>query len=460
MSYKYFLYAAIGFSMLFSCGNPADEHTSEAKAVGETVENIPLKHPEWAKNATIYEVNVRQHTPEGTLNAFAADIPRLKEMGVEILWLMPIYPIGKENRKGSLGSYYSVKDYTAVNPEFGTLEDLKALVRKAHDLDMKVILDWVANHTAWDHEWVEQYPEWFTKDSLGNIQPPVPDWSDVVDLNYENDSMRTAMIDELKYWVSEADVDGYRCDVAMMVPTDFWNDARAALDSIKPVFMLAEAEEPEHHEKAFDMSYTWEFHHIINSMAKGEMTTEDIDDYMASRDSSFSRNAYRMMFTTNHDENSWNGTIFERLGDAHMLYAVLSFTIDGMPLLYSGQEAALDQRLAFFEKDTIDWKDYPLQDFYTSLLKLNQENPALWNGLDGGKFKKLTTNDPELYCYSRSKGQREVIVMLNFSDERKQVKFPESFSGELESIFNEQLLTVFTKEDIYLDPKGYQVFAR
>lgn len=453
----FFLIPAVTF---MSCGNQANDHTSVAEPVGETVDVIPLKHPDWAKNATIYEVNIRQHTPEGTINAFSKDLERIKEMGVDILWLMPIFPIGEENRKGGLGSYYSVQNYTAVNPEFGSLKDLKNLVDKAHGMGMKVILDWVANHSAWDNPWVEAHPEWYTRDSLGQMMPPVDDWSDVADLNYDEPGMRKAMIDAMKYWVEEADVDGYRCDVAMMVPTDFWNDTRAALDSIKPVFMLAEAEQPDHLEKAFDMCYGWEFHHIINSIAKGEMGLNDIDAYMAKKDSVFPPNGYHMMFTTNHDENSWNGTVFERFGDDHKLYAVLTFTIDGMPLIYSGQEAGLDHRLAFFDKDTIDWTGYEYQDFYTRLLKLNQENPALWNGLEGGKYKRLTTEDPDLFIFSRSNGNHEVITMLNFSNERKQAIFAEGFSGELESIFNEQLLTVFTKEDIYLEPKGFQVFVR
>ncbi len=460
MKYAHFFAAAlVGFAMT-SCGNQADNATSEANQVGDTVEIIPLAHPDWSDNASIYEVNIRQHTPEGTINAFAADLPRLKELGVEILWLMPIYPIGKENRKGSLGSYYSVKDYTAVNPEFGTLKDLKNLVNQAHEMGMKVILDWVANHTSWDHAWITAHPEWYTRDSLGNMQPPVPDWSDVADLNYESPEMRREMIESFKYWVQNADVDGYRCDVAMMVPTDFWNEVKLSLDSLKPVFMLAEAEQADHHEKAFDMSYAWDFHHIMNSMAKGEMKTDKIDAYMARRDSVFPANAYRMMFTTNHDENSWNGTVFERFGEDHDLYAVLAFTIDGMPLIYSGQESGLDKRLEFFDKDTIDWKDYPLQDFYSRLIHLKTENPALWNGLAGGKFKRLTTEDPELYIFSRTKDKHEVVVMLNFSKERKQAKFSEAVSGELESIFNDRLLTVFTKDDIYLDPKGFQVFAK
>ncbi len=190
-----------------------------------------------------------------------------------------------------MGSYYAVKDYKAVNPEFGTMEDFKELVSKAHEMGFKVILDWVANHSAWDNQWIYDNPEWYTVDSLGNMIAPF-DWSDVADLNFENKELWTAMIDALKFWVIEADIDGYRCDVASMVPTEFWDQARKELDEIKPVFMLAEADKPDHHTNAFDMSYAWELHHILNSIAKGEMDANNIDRYFAKIDTTYPANAY------------------------------------------------------------------------------------------------------------------------------------------------------------------------
>ena len=210
-------------------------------------------HPEWSKNANIYEVNIRQYSPEGTFNAFTDDLPRLQAMGVDIIWLMPIHPIGELNRKGTLGSYYAVQDFNAVNPEFGTEEDLRALVNKAHELGMKVILDWVANHSAWDNVWTIN-KEWYTLDEEGNFVPPIEDWSDVIDFNYDNPELREAMLSALEYWVREFDIDGYRCDVAGMVPTDFWVHAHTELDKIKDVFMLAEDGEPELLLEAFDMN--------------------------------------------------------------------------------------------------------------------------------------------------------------------------------------------------------------
>ena len=314
--------------LIVSCNVKTEQKSPESK----------VNSPEWSKNAVIYEVNVRQYTPEGTFNAFAAHLPRLKELGVDILWFMPITPIGELNRKGSLGSYYSVKDYRDVNPEFGTMEDFKNLVAQAHEQGMYVILDWVANHTAWDNYLVEQHPEWYAKNDNGEMISPF-DWSDVVQLDYNQPGLRDYMADALKFWVTEANVDGFRCDVAEMVPTDFWNRARAELDQIKPVFMLAEAEVPEHHEYAFDMSYGWEFHHIMNNIAKGTMNADNIQEYLTKEAGRFPANAYRMQFITNHDENSWNGTVFERLGDAVETMAVLSYTIPGMPLIYSGQES-------------------------------------------------------------------------------------------------------------------------
>ncbi|MEX0721891.1 MAG: alpha-amylase family glycosyl hydrolase [Balneolaceae bacterium] len=378
-----------------------------------------VEHPEWSKNANIYEVNIRQYSPEGTFNAFKEDLPRLKEMGVEILWLMPIHPIGEDNRKGTLGSYYSVLDYKAVNPNFGTEEDFQALVDEAHDLDMKIIIDWVANHTAWDHSWT-QNPAWFQLNPDGDFTPPTgTDWTDVIQLDFENTDMREAMTDAMEYWVREFDIDGYRCDVAGMVPLDFWKETHERLDQIKPVFMLAEDEGPEMHE-AFDMTYAWSYAHLIREIAAGNEDFDALTNLMEEEKEKFNESAYRMYFTTNHDENSWNGTDPGMYGDNFQNFAVLSATIDGMPLIYNGQESDLDKQLEFFEKDEIEWKEYKYQDFYKTLLTLNSENEALWNGEFGGDLE-LFEMPEEMYGYKRSKGNHEVFVFLNFSDEMKAV---------------------------------------
>ncbi|HET6527659.1 MAG TPA: alpha-amylase family glycosyl hydrolase [Balneolaceae bacterium] len=381
-------------------------------------------HPKWSKNANIYEVNIRQYTEEGTFKAFQEHLPRLQEMGVKILWIMPIYPIGEKNRKGTLGSYYSIKDYKAVNSNFGTMEGFKALVDEAHERGMKVILDWVANHTAWDHHWTKEHPGWYTKDENGNFKPPVADWSDVIELDYSNQAMRDAMIEAMKFWVTEAGVDGYRCDVAAAVPTEFWVRATKELNKIKPVFMLAEANQPELHDQAFDMSYAWDFHFLINEIATGKKPLTALDKQMKAEQKKFEANDYRMMFTSNHDENSWKGTVYERMGENVKVGAVLAATIQGMPLIYSGQEAGLEKRLDFFEKDVINWDELPLEDFYTTLLHLKTENEALWNGKYGGDFVKVETNKPEnVYAYKRVKGDDEVFVILNFGDEQQEISF-------------------------------------
>jgi glycosidase len=395
----------------------------------KVVNNEPVtlsKNPEWAKDAVIYEVNTRQFTEEGTFAAFASHLPRLKELGVDILWFMPIHPIGEENRKGSLGSYYSIKDYTAVNPEFGSMADFKALVELAHEMGFKVILDWVANHTAFDHEWVTTHPQWYNRDENGEIVSPY-DWTDVADLNYnDNPELWDAMIGEMKFWVSEANIDGFRCDVAGMVPVEFWDRARKELDEIKPVFMLAEDEGvPELTKYAFGANYGWEVHHIFNKMAKGENTIDDLWAYLKKNDSIFEPDVFRMTFTSNHDENSWNGTVFERLGDGAKAFAVLTYTIPGFPLIYNGQEAGLDKRLEFFEKDQIDWESPNAEEFsalYTKLNKAKSENPALWNAGHGGKIEKIDINVPDkVLAFSREKDDNKVSVYINMTAEPQNV---------------------------------------
>lgn len=451
-------------ALLAACGEaPSKQATTEIQQIGETYEAGVLQHPKWSKDATIYEVNVRQHTPEGTLKAFEQDIQRIADMGIEILWLMPIHPIGELNRKGRLGSYYAAQDYKAVNPEFGSLDDLKSVVRTAHSNGMRVILDWVANHTAFDHVWSDAHKDYYLLDSLGNLQmPPGTDWSDVAQLNYENAELRAAMIDAMAYWLREADVDGFRCDVADFVPIDFWEAARDSLVQVKKdLFMLAEAENPKHHHKAFDMSYSWELMHILNGVAGGEKNLSDIDAYMAKEDTNFVGSAYRMTFTTNHDENSWNGTVFERYGEGHLAFATLAFTIHGMPLVYSGQEAGNSKVLRFFDKDTIEWGDIPYQDFYSTLLHANREHEALWNGHYGGDFIKLqTADDARIYAFMRKKDTSEVITVVNLSDKPALIEFRSALSGNYESIFNQQVLSVFTNGEINLEPWGYQVFIR
>ena len=415
-------------------------------------------HPSWSIDKTIYEANIRQFSEEGTFNAFKERLPELKELGVGIIWLMPVHPIGEVNRKGTLGSYYSVKDYLGINPEFGTMDDFKALVQAIHDQGMYVILDWVANHTAWDNPLVEQHPDWFTRDSLGNLVPPVPDWSDVVDLNYDNRELWRYMTDALKFWIEECDIDGYRCDVAEMVPIEFWEQAVAELNQIKPVFMLAEGEAAFLHQRAFNMSYSWRLFHAMNRIARGKAKAPLIDSLLMQEQRDYPPNALRMRFTSNHDENSWNGTVFERLGEAAKTMAVLTATIPGKPLLYSGQEAGLNKRLDFFEKDPIGWQESTFRLFYSKLFNLYQNNTALHKG----SMEKISTAaDDDVYFFLREFGGDKVLVVLNLSPQRRQVTVN---SGHLQENYRElfsNISVLYDKEHIFdLEPWAYRVYVK
>jgi glycosidase len=421
-----------------------------------------VKHPEWSYNASIYEVNLRQYSAGGTFTEFEAHLPRLKNLGVDILWFMPIHPIGVKNRKGTLGSYYSVKDYLAVNPEHGTLEEFKALVKKIHELEMYVIIDWVANHTAWDNPLTIEHPEWYTKNANGNFVPPVPDWSDVIDLNYDQPGLRAYMIGAMKFWVQETDIDGFRCDVAGMVPTDFWVAARAELEKIKPVFMLAEWEDPEHHQQAFDMSYSWEIYRTMNRIAAGQKNVSDLVALFEKDARDYPRDAFRMRFTDNHDENSWNGTVFERLGDGVATFAVLAATIPGMPLIYSGQEAGLNKRLQFFEKDPIEWREHEFAAMYSILFHLKKQHPALWNGERGGELVRVSTSNDQVVCaFIREKAADKIFVVLNLSDEERNVTFTDAaFAGEYTEVFSNEKVSFTPESSLNLKPWKYKVFVK
>jgi len=448
----------VAFVMLWSCNTTTK---NQPVKVEEGIESTAV-YPDWSVDATIYEVNIRQYTPEGTFAAFEEHLPRLQQLGVKILWLMPIHPISKVNRKGTLGSYYAVADYKGVNPEFGTIDDFKALVEKAHRMGFKVILDWVANHTGWDNPWIYEHPEWFTKDSLGNIIPPNADWSDIADLNFEVPEMRTAMIDALKFWIVETDIDGYRCDVAWGVPADFWNDARAALDELKPIWMLAEDED--HKDfliEAFNCNYSWSLHHKLNEIAQGKENIQAIKNYFAAADTTYLRGSYMMQFTSNHDENSWQGTEYERMGDAAKTMAVLTFTIPGMPLIYSGQEAGLDKRLAFFEKDAIDWNNLEMQEFYEKLVDLKQNNRALWNGSAGASvhFLKMA-NDNNLMAFSRELEMNKVVAVFNLSAEKlTNAVTCKMMDGTYTNAFTGEKFEYTQNQKISLNPWEYLIFV-
>jgi len=422
----------------------------------------PIKTvPEWSKNLTIYEVNLRQYSTSGSFKDFEKHLPRLKELGVGILWFMPIQPIGEVNRKGSLGSYYSIKDYFSVNPEHGTIEEFKQLVKKIHEHGMYVILDWVANHTSWDNVLITQHPDFYSKDSTGKIISPVPDWTDVADLNYDNQGLRRYMINAMKFWIKETDIDGFRCDVAGMVPTDFWEEARLALDSVKKVFMLAEWEDPKLHEKAFDMTYTWEFHHLIANIAKGNKNAWSLVELFKKEKINYPYDAYRMYFTSNHDENSWNGTAYEKFGQGVKAFAVLTFVVPGMPLIYSGQEAGLNKRLKFFDKDTIEWKNDEFFSIYKKLTALKKQNKALWNGAYGGEMKILKSMvDTNVIAITRTNNSYQILAIFNFSDKSIKATINELPVGTFKNVFTHEIVKTTKNTTFNLKPWEYLVLEK
>ena len=403
--------------------------------------------PELADNAVIYEVNIRQYSPEGTFNAFTTDIPKLKEMGVKILWLMPIHEIGLKNRKAKgdtsieqitdpkerekyLGSYYSVKDYRSINAKFGTKADFAKLVQTAHENGIYVILDWVANHTAWDHPWVTAHSDYYTRDKAGKMIAPF-DWTDVVELDFNNKAMRKAMVADMKYW----------------------------LNKVKPIFFLAEAEKPELLKNAFDMQYGWEAHHLFNQIAKGEKTVAAFDAYMTKLDTVLQKDDINMYFTSNHDENSWNGTEYERMGDAVETFAALSYNMPGMPLIYNGQEYDLKKRLRFFEKDTIPHTAGKMAAIYEKLGALKTNNVALHGGKVKASYVRLaTSNDTNILAFVREKDGKKVIYVANMS------KKPNTFTFPVEGSFADYMTgekVVLTKNQSHsFKPWEYKIFVQ
>ena len=395
--------------------------------------------PSWAKNATIYEMNIRQFTPEGTFAAILPHLQRLADMGVDIIWLMPVHPISETKRKGSLGSYYAVNDFRDVNPEYGTVRDLQVLIGQAHNLGMKVIIDWVPHHTGWDHPWITEHPEWFSKDEEGNIIDPINEetgepwgWTDVAELDLSNPEMRKEIISDMIFWIEGSGIDGFRVDHAHGLPDDYWDEVSVALSRLnQPIFMLAEGEEPRLRNKEnFVATYAWKFHHAMNDIAKGEKSVNVLDTILAEDRAEYT-SGYHMYFTSNHDENSWAGTVMERMGDGHQTFAV-------------------------FEKDPIDWNDYEYADFYMTLSKLKKRNPALWNGAYGGLSERINTSD-SVYAFMRKKDEAEIYVILNLTDQEQTTELSVDAKGR--NVFGGPVRSVKANEEITLAPWEYIVLS-
>ncbi|MCM8556220.1 alpha-amylase family glycosyl hydrolase [Sphingomicrobium sediminis] len=381
-------------------------------------------HVDWSRDAVVYQLNTRQFTDEGTIAAAAEHLPRLASLGVDIVWLMPIHPIGEKNRKGSLGSPYAITDYMAVREELGTLDDLTRFVDSAHGLGLKLIIDWVANHTAWDHPWASAHPDWYKKDWKGDfVSTPFWDWTDIIDLDYSAPGLRATMKEAMLYWVREADIDGYRCDVAHYVPRDFWEDVREALEAVKPVWMLAEGNARDLHEEAFDATYAWEWQKPLRRIGAGKADATALYEYYSENASMWPADAQRMLFTTNHDQNTWDGLAQELLGPAYRNALVLMFASEGIPLVYNGQEAGLDKQLAFFERDPIAWCEHEDGDFIRNWLVFRKAHPALHNRPWGGRMVHVKNSDEaKVFSFARLAEEDGVLVAQNYSGEDAEIE--------------------------------------
>ncbi|SFM98434.1 Glycosidase [Algoriella xinjiangensis] len=442
---------------LASCTTKKEE-TTEDKEITKEAAFLPFT-ADMAETSVVYEVNVRQFSPEGTFAAVTKEIPNIKKLGVKILWLMPIYPIGVENRKEGLGSYYSIKDYRGINPEFGTADDFKKLVDEAHKNGIYVIMDWVANHTAWDHPWVKQHPDWYEKDKNGKMHSPY-DWTDVVALNFDNKEMRQAMIADMKYWLDDFKVDGFRCDMAHEVPTNFWEEAKPQLANGREIFMLGETENADLLVNAFDAAYGWELHHIMNDIAKGKKNVSAIDTYMDSIPKKWQADDYKLLFTSNHDENSWAGTEYERMGDAVETFAVLTYTLPGIPLIYNGQEEDFNRRLKFFVKDSIDRNpNSKMRGVYEKLGELKVTNEAFNGAKKAASYERLKTSDDKaILAFKRKKNTTEAYFIANLTKAEKEVTVP--INGVYKNFMNNENVTFDAATKLKLKPWEYLILVQ
>lgn len=461
---------------MMSCKNNSEDIAST------TIEKFS---PAVEENSVIYEVNIRQYSPEGTFNAFTKDIPQLKELGVKIIWVMPIFPISQTKRKATggddskfasempaaeqhkyLGSYYAVSDFTKVNPEFGTIEDFRNLVKTAHENGIYVILDWVPNHTGWDHVWIKNHPEYYTKNTKGEIIDPInPEtgkswgWTDVADLNYDNQNLRKAMTADMMYWIKDEAIDGFRCDVAGNVPLDFWQQAIPQLRKQKNIFMLAEAWEPALlKNNLFDMAYAWDGHHTLNKIAQGKEPVKQFDAYIEKINKDYEANDILMNFVDNHDENSWNGTIKSRLGEAEEAMTALTYLMPGMPLVYSGNEYGLAHSLKFFEKDSIPKTKGKQWELRAKLGKIKNEIDALHGGKNKATYKRIPATNENVLVFERMKNGKKVIYLANLSAKPVSVSLP--LNGQFKDIMKEKMMDLKASQVLSMLPWQYYILSK
>ncbi len=442
---------------LVSCKNASPDTATGSTADTAVTSVTTITHLGWIMQGNIYEVNIRQYTPEGTFAAFAKNLDRLRSMGVQTVWFMPINPISKVDRKGTLGSYYAVSDYTAINPEFGTLADFKQVVDSIHAKGMKVIIDWVPNHTGGDNRWLTEHPDFFVKDSTGKARM-AEDWADTRQLDYTNPVMEDSMINAMKYWISNTNIDGFRCDVAWNVPASFWNKCIPQLRQMKDIFMLAEGDKPYLPESGFDAVYPWHMFHTMAMVAKGERNALSLDSVKNEYDSIFPSGTIEMYFTSNHDENSWNKADYGVFpGAVHAPFAVFTQTMaNTVPLVYSGQEEPILRPIKFFDKDPMSFKKLGRADFYKTLQQLRSRNEAL---AADASFKKISVGDDKaLYAYTREKNGKKIFVILNLSAKEQTITVTDkNLQGSPYNVFmgNKEPLS---DQPWKIEPWGYVVY--
>ena len=453
------------------------ENQKIREAENPVFEERPLATPDWVKNAVIYQANIRQFSKKGTFNAFSEDLERIAALGVDMIWFMPIYPLCETNKKThpeatteNLGSHYAVYDFFSVNPRYGTPEDFRNVVKKIHDLGMKVVLDFVPNHTGWDSRWMLRHPEWFYRNTEGVIQSPVKEengeswgWDDVAHLDYSNKRLRENVIQAHEFWMNEFNVDGFREDVAGEIPTSFWQELRTRLEKIRPVYMLSEDETKgsDHFKVCFDTNYAWQASIVLKEIAKGEKPASALYDWTEEVKKRFGTRGFQLNYTQNHDENTWNGTENELFGEGADCYTALTFVMEGMGLIYNGQEAGLDKRLWFFNKDEIDWSDFSRSAFFKTLTDLKHRNQALWNGQHGGELKRLTNNaDDKVYAFYRSKGDNRFVGIFNLSDKKAEfiLRGGEAV-GSYENVFAKKPQAIEAEMSLSLQPFEYRLLS-
>jgi glycosidase len=449
------LFAITCICFAFSCKLP--DHKQEAQSTRDSTSATSSQHPSWSLQSNIYEVNLRQYGKNASFSGFRSELKRLREMGVEILWFMPITPISAKDRKGVLGSYYAVKNYRAVNPEYGTMDEWKQLVREAHALGFKVITDWVPNHSGADHPWLTSHLDFYKRDSTGKAIYAY-DWSDTRKLDYGNSELRDSMIASMKFWVDSTDIDGFRCDAAGEIPSDFWKECISSLRKEKELFFLAEADKAELHKAGFDATYGWSVENVLYGLYPGKSSLFQLDHVLDSMDAVLPADAMRMYFTTNHDENSWNGTEFERFGEGYKAFAVWTQTMKrSIPLIYSGQEEPNKRRIKFFEKDPIQFGKYELAGFYKTLLNERKVNPAL--ATDASFRKVKVGNEDAVYSFIREKNNHKVVVIINFSKQSQAITInDDALIGEPLNLFMGTKEKLTSGHSFNIEPWGYIIY--